>query len=128
MKKKLLQFMILFSFLFPCLESFAVTKENFKAITTRDLVNLCSASAQDPYYKEAIHFCEGYLVGAFDFYAAQSKNNPKLVMVCFPEPMPSRDQTVEMFVAWAQEHQQYMTEMPVESEFRFLTEKWPCKK
>jgi len=33
-----------------------------------------------------------------------------------------------MFLAWAQAHPQYMNERPVETEFRFLTEKWPCQK
>jgi hypothetical protein len=28
---------------------------------------------------------------------------------------------------WAKEHPQYMGESPVETEFRFLMEKWPCK-
>jgi hypothetical protein len=27
-----------------------------------------------------------------------------------------------------QAHPQYMNERPVETEFRFLTEKWPCQK
>ena len=33
-----------------------------------------------------------------------------------------------MFIAWVQAHPQYMNEPPVETEFRFLTEKWPCQK
>ena len=33
-----------------------------------------------------------------------------------------------MFVEWAKAHPQYMNELPVETEFRFLMEKWPCKK
>src|SRR5262249_6862902 len=30
-----------------------------------DLLNLCTVSTEDARYKEALHFCHGYLVGAF---------------------------------------------------------------
>ena len=32
-----------------------------------------------------------------------------------------------MFIDWAKAHPQYMDESPVETEFRFLMETWPCK-
>lgn len=32
-----------------------------------------------------------------------------------------------MFVDWAQANPKYMQELPVEAEFRFLIETWPCK-
>jgi hypothetical protein len=31
-----------------------------------------------------------------------------------------------LFIAWAEAHPQYMTDMPVETQFRFMAEKWPC--
>jgi hypothetical protein len=114
--------------LLPGLASSAVTEEDFKVKTTRNLINLCTASSQDVHYGDAIHFCHGYLVGAYHYSIAESSNDPKKLLVCFPEPKPSRNQAIAMFIAWTQEHPQFMTEMPVETEFRFLTEKWPCKK
>jgi hypothetical protein len=33
----------------------AVTEEDFKVKTTRNLLNLCTVPAEDPQYKEAIH-------------------------------------------------------------------------
>ncbi|MGZ8195399.1 MAG: Rap1a/Tai family immunity protein, partial [Methylosarcina sp.] len=39
-----------------------VTEEDFVAQKTRNLINLCTASPQEPHYREAIHFCHGYLV------------------------------------------------------------------
>jgi hypothetical protein len=127
MKRKLLLFIVLLGILLPGLASSALTEGDFKVKTTRNLINLCTASPQDEYYKEAIHFCHGYLVGALHYYIAQTSNDQKEALVCFPEPKPTRNQAIAMFVVWAQEHPQFMTEIPVETEFRFLTEKWPCK-
>jgi len=77
--------------------------------------------------KEAIHFCEGYLVGAYAYYDEENNGPKGQPMVCFPNPPPSRDAAVAMFVEWAKAHPQYMDERPVDTEFRFLMEKWPCK-
>lgn len=105
-----------------------VTEEDFVAKTTQNLVNLCTASTQDTHYRDAIHFCQGYLVGAYHYYSAEASEKPELQMVCFPEPKPSRNQAIDMFISWAKAHPQYMNEAPVDTEFRFLAEKWPCKK
>lgn len=105
-----------------------VTENDFVAKQTQNLINLCTASPQDPHYRDAIHFCHGYLVGAFHYYQAETADKQELKILCAPEPKPSRNETIDMFVSWAQQHPEYMNEMPVETEFRFLTEKWPCKK
>jgi hypothetical protein len=105
----------------------AVTENDFLAKDTQSLINLCTAPQDDPRHGEAIHFCHGYLVGAFHYYRvthAASDANP---LVCLPEPAPSRNEAIGRFIAWAQTHPQYMTEVPVETEFRFLAETWPCK-
>ena len=127
MKRKLLRFIAMLGILLPGLASSAVTEEDFVAKTTRNLINLCTASPQDARYEQAIHFCHGYLVGAVHYSIAVKSKEPNELFVCFPEPKPSRNQTIALFIAWAQAHPQFMTEMPVETEFRFLTEKWPCK-
>ena len=125
--RKLARLLLVFIFLVPGLAG-AVTKEDFVAKTTRNLLNLCTVSADDPLHREAIHFCEGYLVGAYHFHIAESAGSGGHRLVCFPKPPPSRDQAISMFVKWARAHPQYMKESPVETEFRFLIEKWPCKK
>ncbi|WAK03848.1 Rap1a/Tai family immunity protein [Methylobacter sp. YRD-M1] len=104
-----------------------VTNEDFVAQKTQNLINLCTASPQDPHYRDAIHFCHGYLVGAFHYYQAATADKRELKIFCAPEPKPSRNEAIDMFVSWAQRHPEYMNEMPVETEFRFLSEKWPCK-
>jgi hypothetical protein len=104
-----------------------VTDEDFKAATTRNLVNLCSATAEDPKGKEAIHFCHGYLTGALDYYESSYSGPESNPLVCFSNSPVSRNMMVKMFTEWATAHPQYMDEKPVDTQFRFLMEKWPCK-
>ena len=35
---------------------------------------------------------------------------------------------IAMFVQWVKDHPQYWNVVPVETEFRFLTEIWPCER
>ena len=106
----------------------AVTEEDFKVKTTQNLLNLCTASSDDPQYQEAIHFCHGYLVGAYHYYAAENKGPDSQKLVCFPEPKPTRNEAIDKVVNWAKQHPEFMNELPVETEFRALTDLWPCQK
>ena len=126
MKRKWLRFIMMLGILLPGLASAAVTEEDFVVKTTRNLINLCTASPQDPRYEEAVNFCQGYMVGAYHYSIAEHSKDPKNLFVCLPEPKPSRNEVVALFVAWAKANPQYMTDMPVESQFRFMSEKWPC--
>ena len=128
MVKKLILSLLLFSFLVPGLAGAAVTDEDFKVKTTQNLLNLCTVSADDPRAKEAIEMCHGYLVGAYDYYVAENSGKDSMRLVCMPNPPPSRNEAVAMFVEWAKASPQYMNERPVDTEFRFLSTKWPCKK
>jgi hypothetical protein len=113
--------------LVPALVS-AVTEADFEVKTTQNLLNLCTAPPNDPRYREAIHFCHGYLVGAYHYYLAVTGSDDSKRLVCLPTPPPSRNEAIRMFIAWAQAHPQYLNEPPVETEFRFMTETWPCQK
>ena len=104
----------------------AVTDDDFTLKTTANLLNLCAVRPDDPRAKEAIHMCHGYLLGAFHYHEAELPSNERLV--CLPEKRPARNEAIAMFVEWAKARPQYLNELPVETEFRFLTEKWPCKK
>ena len=105
----------------------AVSEKDFRMETTEDLINLCDAKPDDPLYPAAISYCHGFMQGAYAYYQAQSAGPKGVKLVCFPESPPSRSEGVKMFVEWAKAHPQYMKERPVETEFRFLIEKWPCK-
>ena len=108
--------------------AFAVTDEDFEAKTTRSLLSLCTVPAEDARYKEALHFCHGYLVGAFHYYLASVSGPNAKRLVCPPDPPPTRNAAIAAFIAWAQARPQYMNEAPVETEFRFLMETYPCKR
>jgi len=119
---------LLFSWLLIPGFASAVTPGDFEVNTTKDLIDLCTTSSEDPKYQAAIHFCHGYLVGAYHYHAASKNTAESSQLVCFPKPMPSRNTAIAKVIFWAQEHPEYMTETPVETEFRALADIWPCKK
>ena len=125
MTRKAIMLMAMIIFLLPGLAA-AVSEKDFEANTTQDLVNLCSVSADDPFYHQAINFCHGYFVGAYDYYEAVSAGPKGPKLVCLPDPRPSRNEAIQMILEWMKSHPQYLNEPPVETQFRFLIEKWPC--
>ena len=128
MKRKSVMVILAIFLMLPAYAGAAVTEEDFVAETTQNLLNLCTASPDDPLYHQAVNFCHGYLVGAFQYYLAAAAGPDGVKLVCFPEPPPTRNQAIAMFVEWAKAHPEYMQEKPVETEFRFLMETWPCAK
>ena len=125
MKPKLICWLVITLLLTP-MAAGAVSEKDFEARTTEELIRLCTAPPDDPLYHQAINFCHGYLVGAFHYYEASKSGPGGIQMVCPPEPRPSRNETIGQFIDWAKAHPQYWKEPPVETEFRFLVEKWPC--
>lgn len=126
MNRKLFCLLLVAAFILPSAAG-AVTKEDFEVKTTQNLINLCTANPTDPYYAAAVHFCQGYLVGAYAYYGATNAGPEGERLVCFPDPAPSRNEAIDMFINWAKAHPEFMNEKPVETEFRFLMEQWPCK-
>jgi len=118
--------LLLLAFIFSGVAG-AATIENFKARTTQDIVDLCSTPVDDPTYTAAIHFCHGYLIGAFHYYLAESSGPEGKRLVCLPNPPPSRNEAIKMYIEWAKAHPEYMGEAAVDTEFRFLIETWPCE-
>lgn len=104
----------------------AATTENFLVRTTADYVALCESSQGSENYVAAIHFCQGYASGAYQYYSALAQNQPSSRFVCPPDPAPSRDQVIANFVAWARANQERMAEPAVDSLFRYLGETYPC--
>lgn len=125
MKRKLICLLFAMALLIPAVAS-AAGEKDFIVDSTDDIIALCSVDPADPDYLASIHFCHGYLVGAFAYYNALAAGPEGVRLVCFPDPAPSRNQAIAMYVEWAKAHPQYMQEEPVETLFRFLTEKWPC--
>jgi hypothetical protein len=128
MRRNLIFMLFVLLFLFPSIAlAGGVSENDFGVRTTQNLVNICTASPDDPLYQQAVNFCHGYLVGAYHYYAAEVSGPKAIRTVCLPDPQPSRNEAIAMFIQWAKSHPQYMSEVPVETEFRFLSEKWPCK-
>lgn len=125
MKKITLVLIIAVFVLAPAMAA-AVDEKDFEVKTTRDLISLCTAPPDDPLYTPAVNFCHGYLVGAYDYYRVVAAGPEGFQLVCMSEPKPSRNEAFAMFIDWANNHPQYMNEPPVETQFRFLVETWPC--
>jgi hypothetical protein len=104
----------------------SVSENDFEARTTEQILNLCTAAPGDPLYQAAVNFCHGYLVGAYKYYEAAHSGPDAPKFVCLSNPPPWRSSSIAMFVEWAKARPQYWKESPVETEFRFLMEKWPC--
>ena len=128
MRKRVVILFLLVLLILPALAlAGGVTEKDFEVQTTQNLINLLTSDPDDPFYQQAINFAHGYLVGAFHYYVAVSSGPKGTKLVCFPDPQPSRNEAISMFIEWAKAHPQYMNERPVETEFRFLMETWPCK-
>ncbi|MDJ0915701.1 MAG: Rap1a/Tai family immunity protein [Desulfobacterales bacterium] len=126
MRKRIISLALIILFWLPIMAS-AVSEKDFEVNTTKNIINLCTASSDDPLYHQAINFCHGYLVGAFHYYEAHTSGPSAIKFVCPPDQRPSRNESIGRFIEWAQARPQYHNETPVETEFRFLMEYWPCK-
>jgi hypothetical protein len=111
----------------PSTRAGAVTQDDFLVRTTQNLIALCGAAPNDPLREKAIHFCHGYVVGAFHYYKATEASLGPAHIVCLPNPPPSRDEGIQNFVSWTNQNPQYMNEFPVETLFRFAATRWPCR-
>jgi hypothetical protein len=104
----------------------AATAEHFMVRTTADFVALCETAPNQENYVAAIHFCEGFAAGAYQYYLAIAQNSPSSRYVCPPDPPPSRDQAIAGFLAWTRANSGAMSEPAVESLFRYLSTTYPC--
>jgi hypothetical protein len=106
----------------------AVTTEDFKIVNARDVVDVCTVPESDPYYTAAANFCHGYAVATWDVYQALMARPGAKPFVCMPNPRPARSAVVAQFATWLNAHPQYDNEHPTNAIFKFLAEKWPCRK
>jgi hypothetical protein len=103
-----------------------VNEDEFRVRTAQDLVDLCGVSASDPHALEAIHFCHGFVSGAWQYYLSSISGPDGVKIVCPPDPPPTRNEAVGMFVAWSHDHPEYMGDPAVDTLFRWATSKYPC--
>lgn len=103
------------------------TPAMFQVRTTGDLVRLCEAVPNSTTGIAALHFCHGFTVGAYQYHQIVSAAENKRPLFCPPNPMPSRDEAVAGFIAWAQKNPGQMDTPPVEGMFRYLAQRYPCR-
>lgn len=113
----------------PWTATAATSEQDFALNTTHDLVDLCSATPDDPMHDQAKELCLGYIAGAANlhrFLVAEKKlaGGP---LAC-PEGTVSREVFAQQFVAWANAHTQYMNDLPAATMARAAGEKYPCTK
>jgi hypothetical protein len=63
MTPKSIVLLVMLVLLLPGLAT-AVTEKDFEANTAQQFISLCSVSADDPLYHQAVNFCHGYFEGA----------------------------------------------------------------
>jgi Rap1a immunity proteins len=99
----------------------------FQVATTSDLVRLCEAEPNGPTGIAALHFCQGFAVGAYRYHQIASSAADKPPLFCEPTPRPTRNQVTAAFIDWAQQHPDRMNVPAVEGLFQFLAQAYPCR-
>jgi hypothetical protein len=105
----------------------AVTTEEFSLRTGADFAALCSTPADDPHYTAAIHMCHGFGAGTYQTILAMTRHEKLQPLVCPPEPPPSRNDVLRVFLDWAKRNPQHMGERPADVIARFLVQQFPCR-
>jgi hypothetical protein len=106
----------------------AVTTEHFVLRNGSDLVALCSTPQDDPLYTAAIHFCQGFGSGVYQTILALTTHEKLVPLMCPPNPPPSRNESLQRFLAWAKQRPDMLAEPPADVLGRFLVEQFPCPK
>jgi hypothetical protein len=105
----------------------AVETENFVVDTAGDLAALCSAASGDPLQQQALHFCHGFVVGAYHYHLKSTGGPEGSGFVCLPDPAPSRDEVIGEFVVWLGNHPEQKNEDAVDAFFEWATARFPCQ-
>ena len=106
--------------------AWAASEDQFHVRTTGDYVALCTAQPDQPNYVAAIHFCQGFASGAYQYYSSLADKSPDDRFVCLSDPPPSRDQALAAFVAWVKANPSAQSAPPVDSIFQYLAQTYPC--
>ena len=100
--------------------------QDFTAKTTAQYLDLCNTQPGESGYVAALHFCEGFATGGYQYYLALATRSPEERVVCLPDPPPPRDRVKANFIRWAQANPASLNDPPVDSLFHFLAQAYPC--
>ena len=111
----------------PATPAAAITSEEFQLRSGADIVALCATPASDRLYTAAVHMCHGFGAGTYQTIMAVTRHEKVTPVICAPDPVPSRNETVGRFLEWARRNPQYLTEPAVETMGRFFITEFPCR-
>jgi len=117
---------IAFAALVAATQTLAGAPQDHQVISTEDLVEMCSVSADDPLYNAAMGFCFGYIDAVMDYHAALTAG-PEYDPIACPETAVTRQEVVVVLMDWSKSNTQHLKgETPVHGVMRAASEKWPC--
>lgn len=106
--------------------SLAVDQSDFEVKTTRDLVELCSASSESDVYGAAMGYCLGFVDAAHDYHAVVTQGDVLAPVAC-PGHTTTRREVVDAFLSWAKDNDALLdTESPLNGLMRAAAARWPC--
>jgi hypothetical protein len=103
------------------------TPSDFNLVTAQDLLDVCTIPEDNADYVPARALCYGYFAGGQDFHdavAAVAQIGP----IACPDHPQTRDALVAVFVAYANQHPEMMSQRPMDVVFEAVAERWPCPK
>ena len=104
----------------------ALMPQDFKLLTTRDLVKLCSVDEDDLLYHSGKAFCLGYLDAVWDYHEALIQG-PEFSRIVCPGPDVTREQAVDVLLEWAASEAKMLdADAPAQGVMRAFAAKWPC--
>jgi Ssp1 endopeptidase immunity protein Rap1a len=96
----------------------AVSPDEFRARTARELLDLCSGG-------DALTFCYGYVTGAGDLHQALVEANSIKPLACGTSDI-TLDQVREAFRAWAQANPGKLGGSAIDGLAEAAAARWPC--
>jgi hypothetical protein len=100
--------------------------EDYRLHTAADLVDVCTLGEGHPHHETARGFCYGFFEGGSHYHNTISVSPAHRKIVCAP-PETTRTEAVEVFITYVRANPQYASETPIDTIFRALVAKWPCK-
>jgi hypothetical protein len=98
---------------------------DFAVDTAQDLVDLCAADESSSLYVDALQFCYGFFEG-MAHYHDRLASGPEIDPIVCPTGQVTRQDIVEMYLAYAQANPQYLDEDPADNVVRAAIDSWPC--
>jgi hypothetical protein len=98
---------------------------DFEVDTAQDLLDLCAVDTGNALYAEALQFCYGFFEGMIHYHDRMSAGPDVKPIVC-PEGQPTRQDAVDMYVAYAEANPRFLDEDPADNVIRAAMATWPC--